>query len=874
MILQIIDEQIRWYDLTAVMNDFNWQQQQFPADFANWNLNTALENNLLGTNTDLAYGGDLAYRYANGGNNAMPSVESIRQILEDSTFGIEPQPVSPTPIIVDINMTGTAGDDILSGGAGNDTIDGFAGNDILTGGAGTDVLTGGSGDDTYIYNPDDGIDTINDTALPDEGNTLVFGEGITPDAISLDLGSLLIRTGTDGDAIHINNFNPDDVYGEHAIETFQFADGTTLSYNQLLERGFDLTGTSEDDLISGTNTIDRISGLDGNDTITGGRGDDILLGGIGNDRYIFQPGDGNDRIVDNLGNNSLVFGDGLTASDLEAVRQGDDLVLHIQGAQDSITLADWFQQSDMDGVNNATFDDGTLLTRAGIELLMNRPPAANPDKIILYEDAGPLLLPTSYLLVNDTDPDPGDVLSVTAVGTSAVGAAISLTNDAITYDIDGGFQSLAEGEVLHDSFAYTVQDLKGASADGIVQVDIVGVNDTPITTADIAHVVEDETIIAQGNLLANDYDIDTSDVLHMASPGDYTGKYGTLSLTSDGTYSYTLDNESSTVQSLGRDHDMAEHFELTVTDSIAEVTSPLDVYLHGTNDAPILTTPLADQQFTCNKSFSWQMPEESFTDIDLGDTLTYTAALADGSELPDWLSFDPTTRTFSGRTPKHAADVAVRVTATDQVAATGSTDGSLSTSVVFVVEVNHGNQGVGNGQDATPAGHTVNFNDGPGTAPGSPGAKTNENIKDLADKSLQQTNSLDTGTQETLADATISRPQDIARQTKKNGAYLNAGHWDEQSPLDEASRIPVNRTATFANWLAMDLAIAEALADRPTFSRLDHRMGADTAGLGKTNEGFLGSTTMHGKDVISLLAGSGQTIRTFHGLAEGLQKIA
>ncbi len=34
------------------------------------------------------------------------------------------------------------------------------------------------------------------------------------------------------------------------------------------------------------------------------------------------------------------------------------------------------------------------------------------------------------------------------------------------------------------------------------------------------------------------------------------------------------------------------------------------------------------------------MPGNTFSDVDVGDTLTYSATLADGTALPSWLSFD------------------------------------------------------------------------------------------------------------------------------------------------------------------------------------------------------------------------------------------
>ena len=126
-------------------------------------------------------------------------------------------------------MTGGAGNDILHGEyPGDDTT---VGNDTLVGGEGTDMLAGGAGDDTYVFVAGDGVDTIIDTAGTD---TLIFGAGVDPNDITLGLGSLLIRVGTGGEAVHLTTFDQNDAYGPHSIESFQFADGTVLTYSQLI----------------------------------------------------------------------------------------------------------------------------------------------------------------------------------------------------------------------------------------------------------------------------------------------------------------------------------------------------------------------------------------------------------------------------------------------------------------------------------------------------------------------------------------------------------------------------------------------------------------------------------------------------------------
>ena len=198
-------------------------------------------------------------------------------------------------------MDGGAGDDILTGGSANDTLAGGDGIDRITGGAGNDILNGGAGDDTYFFNLGDGIDTITEATGPGTGNTIVFGPGITAGDITLGLGSLLIRVGTGGDAIHLQNFDPANVLGgPHGIDTFKFADNTTLTYNQLIDRGFDVPGTGGDDILIGTSGTDRLTGGAGNDRIEARAGHDVLDGGTGADQLVGEQGD-DTYVVDHIG---------------------------------------------------------------------------------------------------------------------------------------------------------------------------------------------------------------------------------------------------------------------------------------------------------------------------------------------------------------------------------------------------------------------------------------------------------------------------------------------------------------------------------------------------------------------------------------------
>ncbi|MEG4302981.1 FG-GAP-like repeat-containing protein, partial [Microcoleus sp. D3_18a_C4] len=97
------------------------------------------------------------------------------------------------------------------------------------------------------------------------------------------------------------------------------------------------------------------------------------------------------------------------------------------------------------------------------------------------------------------------------------------------------------------------------------------------------------------------------------------------------------------------------------------------------NTPPVLnygpdTTPWHYESKTVSNSpstFNYQFPSNTFTDPDLGDTLTYTATLENGDPLPDWLIFDPDTRTFNG-TNSQPQDFNIKLIARDRAGATAS----------------------------------------------------------------------------------------------------------------------------------------------------------------------------------------------------------
>ena len=106
-----------------------------------------------------------------------------------------------------------------------ETILGRSGNDILIGGKGNDILYGGYGDDTYVFNLGDGQDIMREDSTNSKDDRIVFGEGITPDdiTVSRDGDDMLLFIGENGDNIRIIKQFTDSWF---RIEKFEFEDGT------------------------------------------------------------------------------------------------------------------------------------------------------------------------------------------------------------------------------------------------------------------------------------------------------------------------------------------------------------------------------------------------------------------------------------------------------------------------------------------------------------------------------------------------------------------------------------------------------------------------------------------------------------------------
>ena len=275
-------------------------------------------------------------------------------------------------------LYGGNGNDILQGDEHNDILYGDAGNDLLDGGTGNDSLSGGTGADTYLFAKGSGQDTIN--------NYDIKAVGTNPDAILLDAeitssDVTLTRSGDDllvsingtDDSLCISSYFYQDGTTSYAVENIKFADGTVWNYattktrlsTVTLPAAVTVAGTAASETLIGGPGNDYIYGYSGSDLIDGGNGNDTLDGGTGNDTYLFGKGSGKDTITayeTATGKlDAIQLGTEVRTTDVSLKRNGDALLLAINGSADSLQVNNYFTADASAGyqVEQIKFADGT-----------------------------------------------------------------------------------------------------------------------------------------------------------------------------------------------------------------------------------------------------------------------------------------------------------------------------------------------------------------------------------------------------------------------------------------------------------------------------------------------------------------------------------
>ncbi|MBJ9420121.1 putative Ig domain-containing protein [Acinetobacter oleivorans] len=507
----------------------------------------------------------------------------------------------------------------LYGGDGNDTLKAGNAGAYLDGGTGTDHLVGGSGDDTFIVDEQDTYEE-ND---PNGGY----------------------------DTIHIS---------QNIDLSLGYLEAVTLLGNQNLS-------------IHGNTSDNKLIGNAGNNYIDGRAGSDYMQGGLGNDYYVV---DTTETIeTDDNGNTYII--------------DGDQVVEDVDGGIDTLERWEDARFIGQDENGNPVLTDSYKILENNIENLILKGNAKTGfgndlDNIIVgneqdnYIDG--LAGNDTYIFVKGggTDiysfADSIDALNILKIqGYSAndvsaqkygdsVYISFKGTNDHIWlsnyYVVDTEDTTYKMDQIIFDS-----GDVWGTNdIDALVNRALT--NHAPTVNAAIPLITSNqETEFSYkfaNNIIVDQDSWDSLSYKITLTTKDSSGQYQAIpSWLNFDAATQTLSGKPPT----------------NVTGNLSFFYWGTDMYGYGTatsfnlkvslpNQAPTLLNAIADQIVTDAKAFSYTIPTTTFKDPD-GDTLTYSATLEDGSPLPSWLSFNPTTRVLSGTSPDNTVPLNIKITVKD-----------------------------------------------------------------------------------------------------------------------------------------------------------------------------------------------------------------
>jgi VCBS repeat-containing protein len=452
--------------------------------------------------------------------------------------------------------------------------------------------------------------------------------------------------------------------------------------------------TNGNDSLLGSTGPDVLNGLAGDDYIDGGLGDDRMIGGLGDDTFVVdsagdsvveRAGEGNDTVVSAvtyaLPSNVEILR--LTGT-ADAAGYGNELGNELYGNGGANSLFGFASGDLLDGGDgNDSIDsdggDDYVYGGAGNDYIDSGDGndvvdgGAGDDNLNGGSGDDTYVFGAGY--GQDTVYDSGGTDRVFLAGGLRV-SDVSLArigNDLAVTITGTGDRLLLSGWFLDASRIESIEFDNETMIDAAT-IAVVADNQAPAAADDLATVSGGT---AAGNVLANDSDA-SGQLLSIANPGTYEGTYGTLVLGADGTYTYTLDASRPAFQALGPGDTAAESFTYVVRDGVplypGEATGQLSVSISGVNDAPVVAAPLADRSAEAGQAFQFDVPTNTFADVDTGDALELSATLADGSPLPSWLSFDPATGRFTGTAPGDVGGTTfeVMVTASDLLGAVAS----------------------------------------------------------------------------------------------------------------------------------------------------------------------------------------------------------
>jgi VCBS repeat-containing protein len=318
-----------------------------------------------------------------------------------------------------------------------------------------------------------------------------------------------------------------------------------------------------------------------------------------------------------------------------------------------------------------TVDDGhggTASATATVTIFgPNSAPVAQAIAGNVNEDGPALALTASF-----SDADASDSHGFTVDTTGTVGLVTNNNDGTFSYDSNGKFASLAQGETATDSFHYTVDDGNGGSATQTATVTIIGENDAPVTQDIAGSANEHGPAIT---LTAEFSDPNASDT-HTVTV-DQSGTLGLVTehvLAGEVTFSYDPNGQFA---SLAQGETATDSFTYTITDNHGLIaTATATVTIIGQNDAPVANpdTLIAAAGTTTGDLSATLLAND--TDVDTAHSALIITAV-DTADTLGTVSLDPATHAVTYTAPETGGPDSFRYTISDG-------QGGTSTSTVTV----------------------------------------------------------------------------------------------------------------------------------------------------------------------------------------------
>ncbi len=459
------------------------------------------------------------------------------------------------------------------------------------------ITINGTNDAAVITGADTG------SVTEDAGNTLTTS------------GSLTVTDVDGGEA----SFTAETVTGSYGSLTMA-SDGS-WSYSASNSHA-DIQALGDGDTLTETITVQSLDGTTHNIVIT--------INGT-NDAAVITGAD-TGSVTEDAGN-TLTTSGSLTVTDVDG-GEASFTAETVTGSYGSLTMASdgsWSYSASNSHADIQALGDGDTLTETitvqsldgtthNIVITINGTNDAavitGADTGSVTEDAGNTLMTSGSLAV--TDVDGGEASFTAETVTGSYGSLTMASDGSWSYSASNSqadIQALGDGDTLTETL--TVKSLDGTTHNIVITIN--GTNDAAVITgADTGSVTEDagNTLTTSGSLTVTDVDGGEASF----TPETVTGSYGSLTMASDGSWSYSASNSQADIQALGDGDTLTE----TVTvKSLDGTTHDIVITINGTNDAPTA----ADNNLSLSEAgqHTFTNAEFGFSDVDSGDSLASIA---------------------------------------------------------------------------------------------------------------------------------------------------------------------------------------------------------------------------------------------------------